>query len=436
MKKSIITLLLFIGVSMNANNLNESIKFYEIKDIKIPVIYEESKLLPTGFIRFTFVGGGSVSDGDKIGLAKLSASLLNEGTKELGATKFSDLLEQKAISLSSVSGSDTLNIELSYLKEQEKNAIGFLADLLKSPNLSSNALKKVQTKTISNLLDKQSDFDYIANTTLQSMLFKNTPLAQPPLGTVKSVGNIKLADIKNYLQQNLSLSRLIIIIGGDIDINKTLSLLKPILNTLPLGEKSQTHHYNANPKPQKKIIYKDTQQAYIYFGSPFVVKDLKTESYKARVMSFILGSSGFGSRLMEEIRVKRGLAYSAYMRIIPGKITNYTTGYLQTQIKNQDESIDLVKKVIDDFIKNGATQEELDGAKKFLLGSEPLRNETLSERVSTKFYNFYLGLPLDFNKTQLEQIKNLTLKELNDYIRSHAEIKDLTFSILTKKEVK
>lgn len=433
MKNLTMGLLLFLGVQMNAHTSQDSIKYYEINDTKIPVISEVSPILPTGFIQLVFIGGGNIDDKDKIGLSRMGASLLNEGTKELGATKFSELLEERAIGLSASAGLETLNIELNYLKDEQNKAIKFLGDLLKSPNLTETALKKIQTRATANLLNKQNDFDYIANTELSTLLFKNTPLKQPALGTIKSIQNIKLTDIKNYLKNNLVLKRLVIVMGGDMDINKTLASLKPILSVLPLGEENKKHRYEANSLSEEKIIYKPTQQAYIYFGSPFKIDDLSAESYKAKVLSFVLGSSGFGSRLMEEIRVKRGLAYSAYLRVVTGKIISYTTGLLQTQLQNQDESIALVKKVINEFTQKGITQQELDDAKNFLLGSEPLRRETLSQRLSAKFHNYYLGLPLDFNKTQLEQIKNLTLKEINDYIYTHLEIKNLSFAIVTKK---
>lgn len=414
----------------------DAVKFYEIKNVKIPVVYEESKLLPTGFVQLVFVGGGNINDGQKNGLSKLASNVLNEGTKELGATRFAELLDQKAISLNARTGLETLNIELDYLKDEQNTAIKLMSDLIKSPNLTEATLKKIQTQMTSALLNKENDFDYIASNNLSSLLFKGTPLANPSLGTIKSIQSITLDDVKKYLDENLTLSRLIIILGGDIDTDKTLNLLKPILSKLEVGQKSKIHHYDANTKTEEKTTYKDTQQAYIYFGSPFNLKDLKSENYKAKVMGFILGSSGFGSRLMEEIRVKRGLAYSAYLRISTGNIINYTTGYLQTKLENQKESIELVKKVVDEFVKNGATQKELDDAKSFLLGSEPLRNETLSQRLYTKFYNFYLGLPLDYDKEQLQQIKSLTLEELNSYIKSHTEIKNLSFSIVTKKPSK
>jgi predicted Zn-dependent peptidase len=155
------------------------------------------------------------------------------------------------------------------------------------------------------------------------------------------------------------------------------------------------------------------------------------DNYKAKVASFILGGSGFGSRLMEEIRVKRGLAYSAYGYTSINKSHSYFTGYLQTKIENQKQAQKLVSKIVDDFVKKGATKEELNSAKKFLQGSEPLRTETFSQRQNRAFNLYYKGLDFDYPKKELELINNLTLKELNSFIKQHNEIKDLSFLIVT-----
>ncbi len=90
----------------------------------------------------------------------------------------------------------------------------------------------------------------------------------------------------------------------------------------------------------------------------------------AKVASFILGGSGFGSRLMEEIRVKRGLAYSAYGQVSMNKSHSYFTGYLQTKLESADEAKELVSSLVNEFVRNGVTKDELEAAKNFLLGSE------------------------------------------------------------------
>nr|WP_104689958.1 pitrilysin family protein [Helicobacter felis] len=384
-----------------------------------------------GAVRLMFIGGGNLMDKNKYGLSKLSAAMLNEGTKELGNVKFAEQLEQLAITLDTDIRLESLHIDLGFLKEYESKAVGYLIDLLRSPNLTPSALEKVQKRMTAAALTKMSNFDYLAQLELNKILFANTPLANPAIGTPKSIQSISLEDVKKRLEDALDIERLIIVMGGDLDTNRVLDQLKPLLETLPSNKPFFSPHFVTAKEPQEKVIYKDTQQAYIYFGSPFHMQDLEKELPLAKVMSFVLGSSGFGSRLMDTIRVKEGLAYSAYMRIQLSRIINCATGYLQTKLENQDKSIALIKKVVKEFVDNGITQEELDGAKKFLLGSEPLANETLGERLTNKFHNFYLGLPLNYDKIMLERIKNLKLEEINAYIKSHPEVADLSFSVLT-----
>jgi predicted Zn-dependent peptidase len=135
---------------------------------------------------------------------------------------------------------------------------------------------------------------------------------------------------------------------------------------------------------------------------------------------------------MEEIRVKRGLAYSAYSRLSVAKTNTYFSGYLQTKLETEAEAKKTVVDVIDTFVRDGVTQSELDQARKFLLGSEPLRVETLSQRLGRTFSEYYQGKPLGYSLQELELIRTLTLDELNDFIKRHAEIKNLSYAIVTK----
>lgn len=427
MKKLLLSLLFLGGVMLGAN-----FKSINISGVDIPLIYEKSSIIPTGAIQLIFANSGSAYNNGTHGLAYLSSRILNEGTKDLGSVGFAQLLEEKAISLSVASSQEFLEFHLSFLKEQEDTSINLLSLLFDSPNLTQDTLQKVKDREIAALLAKESDFDYLASSGLSQLLFKNTPLQYPRQGTISSIQAITLDQIQTYLKNAMTLSHLYLVIGGDLDIDATIEKLTPLLQKLPIGTPKVSQTFAANPTPQTKTQYKQTQQAYIYFGAPFNLKNYQEQSHKVKVMSFILGSSGFGSRMMEEIRVKNGLAYSAYLRINLTSLANYTSGYLQTKVANQNQSIELVKKVVADFIANGATQEELDSAKKFLLGSEPLRNETLTQRINTAFANYYKGLPLDYNKQELEKISNLTLQDLNAFIKAHKEILEMSFSIVTQ----
>lgn len=429
MKKILIILLLGVFMGLQASALTHQ----EINQAKVPVIYEENHLLPMGFIHLAFRGGGSLSDKNQLGLAKLFAQVLNEGTKELGAVGFAQLLEQKAISLNVDTSAEDLQITLEFLKEYEDEAIMRLKELLKSPNFTQNALEKVKTQMLAQLLQKESDFDYLAKLTLKQELFANTPLANASLGTKESLQKIKLEDLKQQFSKVFELNKLVVVLGGDLKIDQTLKRLDNALNFLPQGKAYKEPYFETSDKKSEKVLYKDTEQAFVYFGAPFKIKDLKQDLAKSKVMMFVLGG-GFGSRLMEKIRVQEGLAYSVYIRSNFSKVAHFASGYLQTKLSTQAKSVALVKKIIKEFIEKGMTQQELDDAKKFLLGSEPLRNETISSRLNTTYNYFYLGLPLDFNQTLLNQIQKMSLKEINDFIKEHTEINDLTFAIVSNKK--
>lgn len=408
------------------------IKHIDIKGVQVPVIFEEQKSLPILNLQLVFENSGYIQDKNKSGLVSLSSKLLNEGTKELGVTKFAEKLEENAISLTTSNGFETFVIELSSLKEQSPKGIELLTALLKSPNFTQSTLDKLKTIQKGSLKRKENDFDYVSNNQLKSILFKGTALEKPASGTIESISKIELKDIQNFVHQTVCLENLIIVAGGDFELAEFEKLVKPFLETLAVGKKVGLEKIELNSKKDEKVLIKDTKQAYIYFGSSFNIDSKDEDNYKAKVASFILGGSGFGSRLMEEIRVKRGLAYSAYGSISINKSHTYFSGYLQTKNESAVEAQKLVSELIEEFVKNGVTNEELNAAKNFLTGSEPLRSETLSQRLSRAFTLYYRGLEQDYSTKELEKIQNLKLEDLNEYIKSHNEINNLTFSIVRK----
>ena len=409
-----------------------TIEYIETNGLKVPVIFEEDKRLPIVTMQFTFTDSGSITDTKKAGLAKLSARVLSEGTKKLGGSAFAEALEAKAIHIGASSGTETFVMEMGCLNEQFDEALGYFDSLLKDPNFSDKALSKVKTTTLGSLSRKENDFDYIASNELKSLLFKGSVLGKPSAGTKESVKGIELEDVENFVKKNLVSSKLIVLIGGDVDIKSAKEKIKKIIEAMPKGNLTRVKHYNVISKPQESILKKETQQAYLYFGSPYNMADNSPEYYKARVATYILGTGGFGSRLMEEIRVKRGLAYSAYARVHVSKSSSYFSGYLQTKLDSLNEAKKTVKEVIAKFVKNGVTKDELEQTKKFLLGSEPLRVETMSQRLNRTFMEFYKGQELGHSAKELDLIKKLKLKDLNKFIKSHKEINSLSYAIVDK----
>ncbi|MBD5166058.1 pitrilysin family protein [Helicobacter sp.] len=410
------------------------IKNLHINGVEIPVIYERSTQLPLFYIQLIFKGAGGVSNGKSLGLSDITSSLLNEGTKELGVTRFSKKLEEKALALNVGSGLETLSFTLSGMSAMQKDGISLLKELLHSPNFTQKALEKVKESSLVAILERENDYDYQASRVLKSILFKGSALEFPLSGTRDSIAKITLKEIEKFYQQHINLSSLILIVGGDMEFANVAKELESALKQLPQGKPTTLTPIVAHDSMQTKRLLKETQQAYIYFGAPLEVANLEKESALLKVASFVLGGSGFGSRMLEEVRVKRGLAYSAVMRLNATRTQAWAQGYLQTSLKNEQEAQKIVQEVVDEFVKNGITEKELQEAKHYLLGSEPLRNETLSQRLGAAFHNYYNGLPLDFNKKVLEEISKLTLKEVNHYIKTHKEIQKLSFAIVSAED--
>ena len=407
----------------------------KIDNVEVPFIFEEDKNLPIISMQLIFKNSGSLTD-SKDGLVKLASKLLNEGTKKDGSSGFSTRLESKAIGLSAHAGAETFVIELGSLKSEFSEGIELLKELLRDPNYSDETLKKIKTQTIGSLKRKESDFDYISSLAMKSMVFPNTPLAKSSLGTVDSVNAVELADIKKHIAEHLGLENAIVVMGGDINIAEAFKLAGSVLLELSHVKSDNIKPMKAVGKEQTKESIVKSEQAYVYFGAPLDVAYDSEERHLSQVASFILGSSGFGSRLMEEIRVKKGLVYSVYSRFSINKSHSYFSGYLQTKIESGDEAVKAVKDVVQLFLDKGVTAEELHSAQQFLLGSEPLRNETLSQRLGRAFQEYYTDRPLGSATENLKKIEAMTLEELNTFIKKHKEIAELSFSVVTGEKSK
>ena len=390
----------------------------EICGYKVPLVYELDESLGLVSLRLVFKNAGKIAC--KIpGTAYLLARMLEEGAK--GDADFCKKLEIKGIELLAQTGAESFSISLLCLKEHFAYALNMLNELLSAPKFEPECFELVKTKTLGYISASKSNLDHQAKLMLNKLIFENHPFSFSKHGDEESLAKIELSDVVSFFKENLILENLFIVLGGNAKVEE----LK--LDFANRGE--QKHFGNAYIQSD---LYKElkmpSEQAYIYFAAPFYVAD--DEHYKAKVATFILGSSGFGSRLMEEIRVKRGLAYSAYAKNTFSLYKSGVFGYLQTKNENKDEAIKLVKKIFLDFTSQGIKKAELESAKNFLLGSEALAKETLFKRLDIAQHEHYMGYKLGHTDRDLESIKALSLKELNAFIAAHTEICSLSFAVI------
>ena len=390
----------------------------EICGYKVPLVYELDESLGLVSLRLIFKNAGKIAC--KIpGTAYLLVRVLEEGAK--GDADFYKKLEIKGIELSVQTGTESFNISLLCLKEHFAYALNMLNELLSAPKFEPECFELVKTKTLGYISASKSNLDHQAKLMLNKLIFENHPFSFSKHGDEESLAKIELSDVVSFFKENLILENLFIVLGGNAKVEE----LK--LDFANRGE--QKHFGNAYIQSDlHKELKMPSEQAYIYFAAPFHVAD--DEHYKAKVATFILGSSGFGSRLMEEIRVKRGLAYSAYAKNTFSLYKSGVFGYLQTKNENKDEAIKLVKKIFFYFTCQGIKKAEIESAKNFLIDSEALAKETLFKRLSIAQYEHYMGYELGHIDRDLESIKALSLKELNAFILAHTEICSLSFAVI------
>jgi len=380
------------------------------------IIYEKDNLGRT-ILELIFKNTGSIYSKD--GVANFTAYMLNKrGTLKEKETFFSKL-EEKAINLNISVNREFTTFSITFLNSKTKYAIKKLIELLTNPNFTEEAFLKTKKELLAKKENLKNNYDYIANQNLFKVLFKNTPLEYPIIG--EDIEKITLEDIKNHFK-TFSKNNLVILNGGKkVDVKEILD----ILPSTPIKKDLFFRAKNANTKEKQNV-----EQSYIYFGSNYEVK--KDELHLAKIATFILGAGGFGSRIMEEIRVKRGYAYSAYAFNEFQKSYSIFKGYMQTKLENTQDAIKTLKEIIEKFYSKGVSEEELKQAKQFLIGSEPLRNEILLQRLLKRFREYYFDLGEGYYEKELKLIEKVSLNELNSFIKNN-KIENLSFSIVTNE---
>jgi len=403
--------------------------YVSLKNIKIPVIFEQDSTLPVFYFRLVFQKSGKAYENGLSGLSSMLARILNEGSDE----SFFKRIETKAITLSANSGFECFELNLSCLKEHIKFALKELENFISKPRFDEKVLARLKNTTLGELASKNSDFDFLAKRLLNQLCFKEKPFQSSNEGDEKSIEKMSLKELESFFKKHLNVNNLCIVAGGDITQKELESLIIKHLSFLDKGQSEPEKYFKMNASKDEILIKKQSEQAYIYFASEFNTSFKDKNLHLAKLALFILGAGGFGSRLMEEIRVKRGLAYSAYAVLDINRTFVRTFGYLQTQNENAKEAKSIVKTLFKDFVKKGVNESEIEAAKKFLIGSSVLRYESLEKRLNIALSEFYNELGENYFKKELKAIEKVSLNELNHYLKTHTELENLSFASVMNK---
>ena len=367
--------------------------------------------VPMIAIDFAFVGGAAQDAPGKGGTASLIASLLDEGAGDLDAKTFHARLERKAIELGFQAERDTLRGTLRTLTENKDEAFEYLRLAVTQPRFDQSDVEVIRAQMLSMLRRATTSPTDIANLRWWQVAFADHPYGRPVNGTLESVPTVTIADLKDYTHRVLARENLKVAVVGDIDAETVKVMLDRVFGGLPAQPELKPV---ANVSPQglgRRIVVKvDVPQAVVAFGGPGIARK-DPDFMAAYIVNHILGGGAFSSRLYQEVREKRGLAYSVYDSLVWLNHSALFLGGTATRADRAGETLDVIDKEIHRLANEGPTADELAKAKAYLNGSFVLNLDT-SSKIAALLVQLQLdGLGIDYFTRRPEMINGVTLED-------------------------
>ena len=386
------------------------------------VLYVYAPELPMVDIQAIF-DAGSVRDGNKPGLAKLTAGLLSHGAKlgnkKLSVEDISERFDSIGARFGAGASKDNASISLRSLTDEKwlAKAVNTMQAIINAPTFDNKELNRVRKQLLISFEGRKQSPGTIANEKFYKGLYKNHPYAVPTIGTEKSIKKLRRNDLISFYKKYFVAKNTLVTIVGDVDRKKAELLAEKLVGKLALGKKAKKLPAVEDLKTASVIHHEfPSTQTHIMMGQPGIHRKDK-DYFTLYVANHILGGSGFGSRIMSEIREKRGLAYSSYSYFVPMlKRGPFIIG-MQTSNKQTNEALNVLKETLKNYVENGPTEKELLHAKKNITGGFPLRidsNKDISGYLSMiGFYNMPLTYLKDFN----QRIESVTLKQIKETLK-------------------
>jgi zinc protease len=356
----------------------------------------ESDVVPLIAVAFTFEGGSAHDPEDRPGVAQMLARLLDEGAGQYNSDAFQERLAGRAIELSFNAGNDAIGGSLKTLVKHADEAFELMRLALAEPRFDQDAIERVRAQTIAGLRYQQNDPGVMATRRFFEEGFAGHPYGRPTSGTPESVAMITRDDLVAMHRTMITRGRIKIAVVGAISEDRLSGLLDKVFGSLP----------EAQPLPfieptslkqigSRFVVDLDVPQSVIRFGTQGIAWR-EPDFIPAYVLNHILGGGAFTSRLFQEVREKRGLAYSVGTSLVSYRSAAMTWGYTATKNERVAECLDVISQEISRLTTDGPSDEELQKAKDYLIGSYALGFDTSTKIAHTMVQIAFEGLGIDY----------------------------------------
>lgn len=412
-----ILFLLFTAIIISCSPLKAEEKMLDIQEVTsdsgIKAWFIEDQSLPIISIKFSFRGAGAVRDGkDKQGLARLLSNTMDEGAGDLTSQEFQKTLSNNSISLSFGAGRDNFGGQLKTLSRNKETAFKLLKSALTEPRFDTEPVERMRLANITRIKSSMGDPGWIAARIFNDVMFEGHPYALNSGGTLTTLPAITIADLRAFKQDWLTKDRLVIGATGNINKEELAIIIDNIFGDLPATGKQNAIKDHKIQNNGKSFSFKqDIPQTMISMALPSFDQD-DPDYYALQVMNYIFGGGGFGSRLMTEIREKRGLTYGIYSSFLSQEHLNAFT--ISTSTKNESvlEMMDLISKEISNIVETEVTAQELEDAKSYIIGSMPI-SLTSTGKISSILLSLQLrDRPINHIDTFPSKIEAVTVQDI------------------------
>ncbi len=370
----------------------------------------EEPSIPIVSIELGFSGGVRTDPEDRLGVARFTAALMNEGAGDLDAVAFSNRADEVSARMGFSAGRDAFEIGASFLVETLDEASDLLALAMTSPRFDEEPVARVRAQILSKLAQDETDPNAVAGKTWFARAFPDHPYGRPGDGTSETIEAITTEDLHAAHQRLLTRQNAHVAIVGALDAETAGALVDKLFAGLPDGEKSEILATQTVPEPGVHIVEKDVPQSVAIFGHKGL-RRTDPDFFAAYVMNYVLGGGGFASRLTEEVREKRGLAYSVYSYLSVMDAAELHLGGVQTANERIAESIDVIRTEWTKMAEGGLTAEDLEKAKTYLTGSFPLQFDSNAKIANYLVFAQMEDLGIDYINRRNGLIEAVTLED-------------------------
>jgi zinc protease len=392
----------------------------------------EDHSVPLMALRFSFRGGSSQDPAGKEGVANFLSTMMDEGAGDMTASAFQERAEELAMKMSFTDSRDAYYGNLESLTENRAESIAMLRLALTKPRFDTDAIERMKKQLLANLAFAARDPNKLAAKAWYESAFPGHAYGRSATGTAETISSITAADLEAFRKKNFARANLNVAVVGDIDPATLGKMLDELFGDLP--EKPELVDV-AKTKPVtggiEKVIDMAVPQSVAVFGVGAMARK-DADFMPGFVLNHILGGGGFASQLMEEVREKRGLAYSVYSYLHPEEHASVLLGSVATKNESIAESLTVIRDVLRRMATEGPSETELKNAKDYLVGSYALRFDTSAKIASQLLAIRIEDLGIDYVEKRNALVEAVGLDDIKRVARKLLGANDLIVTVVGK----